>query len=464
MAGFKNIAYCIEMRTFNSKEVNAVIKQLEGSLNVKKLDISLKRRIIESSQGFPWLTKKICIHIYQQLQNGNSQEKLIEDGLNIKELFDKDLEGLSVDEIKSLKYIAKRAYDGDIFDAMEIDEKIDDNMVRMLIDKRLVIQSGTKYNIYWDIFRDYLVTDEVPIIGETYFIRVNVKPCIEVLKLFENNTHYTAEGLIKNYNNKISKGSMINILRELINLGLIAKDKEEYALNTTINGDTEEWLSNYMNNKLKMYLPFIKLQELKDEPIEFDELINILKGIFQGYDFSDKTWDTYGRRLLEWLHFAKLDMPTINQRTDPKYRNWENSNTFTPQRSIESNIKLLKEIIREEIILDHKRHNKNLYDLSGIGLLYYINTDVQLTKEGKKLIKLIDNDKEFYKMFSSMAIKPYKIKIAVEVYRENPVVNRREFGKNLKRLLDNINSKNYKIQVENRLYNWSKFIYENLMI
>jgi hypothetical protein len=49
----KNFACCISMREFNQSEINGVIKQLEKSIGKPK-NLNLKRRLTESSQGFPW--------------------------------------------------------------------------------------------------------------------------------------------------------------------------------------------------------------------------------------------------------------------------------------------------------------------------------------------------------------------------------------------------------------------------
>jgi hypothetical protein len=152
---------------FGEKEIDGIIKQLEGS--VGQLDIGIKERIKESSQGLPWLTKKLCIHIYDQINSGLAKENLIESNLNILDLFKKDEERLSSPELKALRLIAKRAYEGSFFDETEVGDIIDTATISSLLNKRLIIRSGANYNIYWDIYRDYLVTDKIPIIGESYF-------------------------------------------------------------------------------------------------------------------------------------------------------------------------------------------------------------------------------------------------------------------------------------------------------
>uniref|UniRef100_UPI001F13CA79 hypothetical protein n=1 Tax=Pseudomonas viridiflava TaxID=33069 RepID=UPI001F13CA79 len=37
-----------------------------------------------------------------------------------------------------------------------------------LVHKRLIIKSGSRLNIYWDIFKDYLLTGAIPVIPFNY--------------------------------------------------------------------------------------------------------------------------------------------------------------------------------------------------------------------------------------------------------------------------------------------------------
>ena len=160
--------------------------------------------------------------MYNQIKSGKTFENLLEQELNIKALFEKELEDLNSNEIKALKYIAKRAFDGNMFDATEIDDVIDNQLLMALINKRLVIQSGTKYNIYWDIFRDYLVTDDIPLIGESYLLRQHPVTCLNMFLLFKGEIKQTPYQLSKKIGN-LSEKSTDNVMRELINLGLVVK-------------------------------------------------------------------------------------------------------------------------------------------------------------------------------------------------------------------------------------------------
>jgi len=141
----KEFATEYRLTGFDYSESKAIVQQLEKGIN-KKLEADMINHIIFNSQGFPWLVKKLCVHVYNQYRTGISIEKIYEQDFNVKALFNADLNGISTLEIKALKLIAKRASENNFFDITEVDEKISENTIRELVNKRLLIKSGSKYN------------------------------------------------------------------------------------------------------------------------------------------------------------------------------------------------------------------------------------------------------------------------------------------------------------------------------
>ena len=303
----KEQAVSFSVPEFGAKEIKGIIRQLE--LSTHKLSQEFKRRIIESSQGLPWLTKKLCIHIYHQLNKGVEEEKLISDNLNIEELFKADIEEVTKDELIGLRYIAKKAIDGNFFDITELGDKIEEPIIESLRDKRMIIKSGSNYNIYWDIFRDYLVYDEVPAIGESYLLRQGVNLCYEVFALFAPNTKYSIQQLTDIHPKNLKKKTLDNILVELRKLGLIAKvdKKEEYYLNKDFQENTKGGFINWMQSRFNNYTPYFEIQKLDKKRIDSDDITIILKEIFKGNDFQDKTWGTYSKTLIGWFLFTNVE-------------------------------------------------------------------------------------------------------------------------------------------------------------
>jgi len=463
----KNFALCISMREFNPPEINGVIKQLDRSID-KPIDLGLKRRLIESSQGFPWLIKKLCIHTYKQIKVGKTIENLVEQDLNCKTLFEDDLEGLSPEEIKALKYIAKRSFEGDFFDATEVDEKIEEPVITALINNRFVVKSGPKYNVYWDIFRDYLVTEEVPPIGESYILRQYVRVCTEVYMLFKDQEKFNLDGLKKVHPRHPGIRTLDNILRELRSVGLIRKVGDYFRLSHPDIPVTEDGFREYISKKLLRYTPYLKLQEIENKEIGISEIVCTLKDIFRGTSFTEKTWTTYAKYLITWFDFTNLDIKDkLQSLKRGKYgitgrlQQLDNRETFTPQKCPKKDIDVFRKPLDQPGIDNFNKLYDCFYDLKSIGLITYSGNKVYLTEKGRLTLKKVDK-KEFEKSIAIEALKTKKVKQATKYFSEHPKCTRKELGEALSDLTFNIKSEIYKKQVNNVLYAWAKFIYDSL--
>jgi hypothetical protein len=406
---------------FGEKEIEGIIKQLEGSIGI--IDKSIKDRIKESSQGLPWLTKKLCIHIYDQIKAGIRKEDLIESNLNIRDLFQKDDERLINEELKALKLIAKRAYDGYSFEETEVGDIIDGNTISSLLNKRLIIRSGANYNIYWDIYRDYLVTGEIPIIGESYILRQGVNLCLEVFLLFNENKKETIDSLLIKHSKEISQETLSNILLELRNIGIINKTDEYYFANKNIKISKEGFI-DFISNKFLNYTPYIAIKKLNTNRITKNEIIIILKQIFK-QDFQDNTWDAYAKNLISWFYLSNLEIK--NQILEPKKGrggieklqfDTSKSNDYIPKSSI-SEIGEIIPLLAIDISLINSKYNKDLYYL-GI-----IDSNKQITQIGKELLKEKESN-SIVLFLKNLADNFPKIKKIKEVYRENKSIKAKE--------------------------------------
>ena len=130
----------------------------------EKLRPDLRRQLTENSQGYPWLLKKLCIHVYDLVQHEISQSELVDKALDIGSLFDKDLQQLTSAENTCLQMIAENA-PADWYEMLKFSGQ---DVLGGLQDKRLIIRSGDRLNLYWDIFREYVLTQTVPSIALSY--------------------------------------------------------------------------------------------------------------------------------------------------------------------------------------------------------------------------------------------------------------------------------------------------------
>ena len=304
----REYAYPITIPAFSQNDVKQIIKQLEESIG-KSIGVELENRLVQSSQGFPWLAKKLCIHTLNQYKEGKTIDEIIEEELNYKELFESDLSNLSGEESKALEYIAKRAFDGNPFEISEY-ETIDQDIVNSLIHSRLIIRTGSSYNIYWDIFRDYIITKEIPVIGESYLLRNSGKACLDCFLTFELNQKKSLVDLCNDYPNDISENSMGNILIELRSIGLVKKTsgKDEYLVTPKVTNISSDFFKGYISKKLSNYTPYYELLKIKKDTIEVNDIVEVLKSIFTTVKFEDSTWNTYAKYLIIWLKMSDLEI------------------------------------------------------------------------------------------------------------------------------------------------------------
>lgn len=405
---------------FGEKEIDGIIKQLEGS--VGDLDKSIKDRIKESSQGLPWLTKKLCIHIFDQIEQGLLKENLIESNLNIAELFKNDEERVNNLELKALNIIAKRAYDGNFFDETEVGDLIESNTITSLLHKRLIIRSGANYNIYWDIFRDYLVTRIIPPIGESYLLRQMVNSCIDVFLLFENShKKETLNSLLTKYSKGIGEETLNNILIELRNIGIVQKEFEQYKVVNGIDISRDSFIK-YITDKFQNYTPYIVLKKANFQKISKENIIDVLKNIFK-QEFQDNTWDAYAKTLISWFLISNLDIKS--KLVEPKKGrgnsfgisksliNIKNSENAIPKSSIKDIIELIP-LLLSDISSINSRFFRDLF------LLKIIENDKQFTQFGKELA--LKDSTEMIKILKKKVLELPKMKEIKSVIDKNPKI------------------------------------------
>ncbi|UII27298.1 AAA family ATPase [Fulvivirga maritima] len=444
---------------FGSKETNGIISQLEKSIG--KLNNDIKRRIVESSQNYPWLTKKLCIHIYDQIKAGKEKSDLIDENLNIEELFNSDLEQLDSPEIQGLKHIAQCAYDGKFFEASDVNEIISEKVISSLRDKRLIIRSGLNYNIYWDIFRDYLVTGQVPIIGESYIIRSSVNTCLEIFKTFNKKSTLSTGQIQSELGKSIANQAIENSLIDLRNLGLIKKveSQEKFTLGNEKVLASDDYFKSFITEKFKNYSIINQLADLKP-PITSENIVELFKANFKGYSFKDQTWKIYANYLLNWIYYS--DLKIKNKIELPKkgggkkvslYEKIKNDpSTLSPRTSTKELLPIIKTIPND---LDLNNLDSNIVrDLALFGIVTLNNGHFELTEVGKRL-----NNQNSEELIREQAKTVPKIQEALLLIKNNTTrVTAKSLIKDNPNILDSNLSDGSKTIYAGYILQWAKFI------
>ena len=131
------------MVSFSVSEIRSAIKVFGNQLG-NPINPVLRNYLVNQCQGYPWLLKKLCIHVFELIKEGSSQENVIGRKLEIAELFDKDISELTGEEHACLKDIAKDTP----ADYNRILDLYGNNVLQLLINKRIVIHRGSKLTLY----------------------------------------------------------------------------------------------------------------------------------------------------------------------------------------------------------------------------------------------------------------------------------------------------------------------------
>lgn len=287
---------------FSSQEASEMLTILEKNLK-EKLELSLRRHLLEQAQGFPWLLKKFCIHVYRQLSSGTDQRSLVGRQLDAAILFDEDTRDLSPNELACLKYIAENSP----VDLVEIREIFEPETLDHLYHRRLIIKSGHKYSVYWDIFREYLVTNKVPNIPMTFFPQAQLSTSLSVLRYIIREGPVTVEQIERDF--KYTIKTIWNIVGDLSTFFLISKNKfDEFEAvdEFGVSSNLEEDVADYVREQLEKHVVLNIFHE-NVQPRESINQTDLEYLIWEVYpSFSLATLRVYMNRLLSWLRFTGL--------------------------------------------------------------------------------------------------------------------------------------------------------------
>jgi len=294
----------IRLPQFSDTETDALLDKLAEELHTT-LRKDLRFLLSEFSQGYPWLLKKLCAHVSSQRQTGVPLAEIARDLLNVEELFLDDLRGLTAKEEESLRRIAKLAP----VSVSDFGEELEPDLVQSLIDRRLVVRVGSKYDVYWDIFRDYLNTGRLPI-EEVYLLRSSVGIVLNAGVIL-NNAGGQLDTIAFKESARYSEGAVLNVARDLRLLQLADVTSDVIELRIPV-GTSEETLLQNIRNHVQDRLPKNKcvhrvLQELnRREELRVEDLADVLQSEFPYISAISRTWRTYANVLAQWLDFSDL--------------------------------------------------------------------------------------------------------------------------------------------------------------
>ncbi|MEN8146329.1 MAG: ATP-binding protein [Campylobacterota bacterium] len=286
-----------KLDVFDSGEISTSITKFEKEIG-QKITLETKHQIIHSCQGFPWLLKKLCINLNDGIVKGEGSESILVD-LDAGRLFESDLESLSQQELTCLKLIAQKAP----ADWSEIIETSGISVLNNLVHKRLVIKSGDRLNIYWDIFKDYLLTGKVPIIPFTYIPTSDTSSILNICKRLKNDKFTDSKEIARD--SDLNQTTVLNIGSDLVMLGLAERENTSFKLHRNMHIYSEELALKLLRDKLNKHsLKILLYKKYAGKTIEKNYIQETLKECLPKAKFGEKTWTTYANRLTNFLIYV----------------------------------------------------------------------------------------------------------------------------------------------------------------
>ncbi|TCD20492.1 hypothetical protein E0D86_13805 [Pseudomonas sp. IC_126] len=265
--------------------------------------------IIEFAQGFPWLLKRTIAHVLKLTKQGDSHRDLIGSGLKLNDLFEEELEGLDEFEKGYLTKIASKLP----ADFKELQYQFDeDPMLVKVLDKlttsRLVRLSGSTYDTYNDVFKEYLIYQKLP---EFRLLTIYRMYPGAVISLFRKviSAHHINIDYLKNELD-VSEGYAFNLVKEFRNLDLVeASTTGQWIIPAKIKDlYSQGQLAGYLRRKLmdNTLVESLLGRLLAGEQILENDLPSLFSTSYPYIEASDNTWRLYSTILKSWLLSLKI--------------------------------------------------------------------------------------------------------------------------------------------------------------
>lgn len=421
--------YEIDLPPFNDKEVSKAIGRFSAELG-QQIHPQLRRVLIDNCQGYPWLLKKLCVHVFDLVNEGREQAEIIGQGLNIEELFRKDLERLSPAELACTRQIARESP----AEYFKIDQLHGAAVLNALIQKRLVIRSGTRLTVYWDIFKDYVISEQIPFIPKTYIPQSNYSRYVPAVNFLREHTSVSYDELGEAMD--LTHASVDNLVRDLVNLGHASTNRKEGVVSPLYQTDAEAykiafefWTTHEVVRRIRA--------EADGGLIPKERLEEVFREITARSQFSEKTHSVYFRRTLRWLlsvgliaeylddyRFQKDARPTQLDALEVRYDRKRRTGIFIGEAPLDASLAALKAvpssgILRRDLI---DRSSRNAVStLFSLGLLREIGGAVLLNGDWTDAETAI----------REAALQTRTISSAIDILSDDPEIKGREMGKAL---------------------------------
>ena len=302
------VSESVVLDDFAAQEAVQLIEAISSHAD-KPVSTELKAYVLEFAQGFPWLLKRTMAHVLTLLRRGGGPPELLSSALRLDDLFDEELAELDELERDYLLRIARQLpatyhqlagyFDEDPYLARVLDR---------LTRERLLRLSGSTYDTYNDVFKEYLVYRRLPEFHLSFVYRLGDAAVLSAFWRMLDVRRFTTEEMRRTL--RRARGTTFNMIRELRNVGLLDRDGKggwvipDLALDAFERGRLGEYIRQQLLRNALVSDLVGHLQATG--PLAREELTAYLQDRFPFISASPQTWTAYAAILLNWLRLVEL--------------------------------------------------------------------------------------------------------------------------------------------------------------
>jgi hypothetical protein len=449
-----------ELPLFSKADISQLLGGLSRQLKTP-IENGLRRLLAEHCQGYPWLLKKLCVHVFRVLQTKPAmQQELLARALDVEALFRKDLSDLDRGQTACLERIA---HDSPA-DHFRIADQFGDVVVDSLLHRRLVVRNAGKLVLYWDIFRDFVLFKQVPAIPARYVPVSAPKTAKLVMEAIR------VTNAIPSLSRKLGleKGTLDNVARDLVMMGVCSYDRRNGRIKLVSASEKDTLAAGF-----RFFASHAFLRSAVDrfgkgfKGVPVSSLKSVWISAFAPGEYADKTLDAISRRMVLW--FRSFGLLVLDGADTVAHRSEQRPPSDLALLAAEGRTKSGQRLFLGEApparvleIIDRLRKPNYVPAASERNALYVL-AGLRLIESAKlpKLLELPTKGREVIWLASKVATQS-TTKLVLELIRSNPEVSGFEVGQEIARTLRDGISEGSMRRYGSGVLVWVHWLYEVL--
>jgi hypothetical protein len=419
----------VVLDAFSKVETNAFTDRLSGDLN-KTLRKDLRFSIAERSQGYPWLLKKLCAHVKDQLEAGTPQANIAKSLFGVETLFQNDLDGLSGEAKATLLRMAGAVP----FHVLESGETYSPDVVHSLLRKGFLKRTGNILDVYGDIFRNFLVHDVLPI-QENYILLAKTEDVFKATKIIRQADESMDMSELQRRTG-LSEKAFYCIVRDMDLTGLAKVINGKLTLQIKLPSELkrlEFFWRRYLQERFRDHR---LIQELSNtlkakNTLPIGDLAELFEVSCPYLSATKQAWTTYSNILARWMDAADLALLDRKNRRliyfDPKTDIRERHLLLPKRRGAKTAHIQYSPVERIATRLVHALHGDGRVDWTGLSKHTIFRSlavleDLEFIVRRTTLIRVLPKGQEFVlnpekrpRLFAEGALKMNAFSIFIQI-------------------------------------------------